>query len=131
MTNAADVRYWQTLTFRDADAMMAWLGKVGFVEHATHRNGSDSTVVEHAEWLWPGGGGIMFGSVRDGSVGSAKPGAAAAYLVTDSPDDVFAAAVAAGATVVRPMQDEDYGGRDGVVQDPEGNHWSFGNYQPR
>lgn len=131
MTTAADVRYWQTMTFRDADAMMAWLGKVGFTEHATHRSKSDPSVVEHAEWLWPGGGGIMFGSVREGSVGAAAPGAATAYLVTDSPDEVFDAAVAAGATVVRPMHDEDYGGRDGVVRDPEGNLWSFGSYQPR
>lgn len=131
MTTAAEVRYWHTLTFRDADAMMVWLGKVGFTEHATYRSEADPTVVEHAEWLWPGGGGIMFGTAREGSVGSAEPGTATAYLVTDSPGEVFNAAVAAGATVVRPMQDEDYGGRDGVVCDPEGNHWSFGNYQPR
>ena len=131
MTTAAEVRYWQTLTFRDAEAMMVWLGRVGFTEHATHRNQSDPSVVEHAEWLWPGGGGNLFGSQREGSVGSAAPGTATAYLITDTPDDVFDAAVAAGATVVRAMADEDYGGRGGVVRDPEGNHWSFGSYQPR
>lgn len=130
MTTAADVRYWQTLTVRDSDAMMSWLGAVGFVEHATYRQETDPSVVVHAEWVWPGGGGIMFGSQREDSVGSAEPGTASAYLVTDSPDRLFDAAIEAGATVVRPMQDEDYGGRGGVVRDPEGNHWSFGSYQP-
>jgi uncharacterized glyoxalase superfamily protein PhnB len=28
------------------------------------------------------------------------------------------------------MVDQDYGGRGGSVTDPEGNHWSFGSYQP-
>jgi uncharacterized glyoxalase superfamily protein PhnB len=28
------------------------------------------------------------------------------------------------------MVDQDYGGRGGTVQDPEGNSWSFGDYQP-
>lgn len=52
------------------------------------------------------------------------------YLVTDEPDAVFDAAVASGATVQRPMVAHDYGGRGGSVLDPEGNHWSFGSYQP-
>ena len=62
---------------------------------------------------------------------STTSGGSAAYLVTDDPDGVFDSAVAAGASVVRPMQDQDYGGRGGSVADPEGNHWSFGSYQPR
>jgi uncharacterized glyoxalase superfamily protein PhnB len=129
MSEAATVRHWQTFSFRDADAMMRWLGAVGFVEHATYRADDDPAVVVHAEWLWPGGGGIMFGSQRpDGVV--TNVGGSAAYLVTDDPDGVFDRAVAAGASVVRPMVDQDYGGRGGSVEDPEGNHWSFGSYQP-
>lgn len=130
MTQAADVQYWQTMSFRDADAMMRWLGAIGFVEHATYRSEADATVVEHAEWLWPGGGGVMFGSHREDGV-VRNPGGSAAYLVVDDPDAVFERAVAAGATVVRKMVDQDYGGRGGSVEDPEGNHWSFGSYQPR
>jgi uncharacterized glyoxalase superfamily protein PhnB len=129
-TSAAEIRHWQTMSFRDADTMMAWLGAIGFVEHATYRSEQDPTVVEHAEWLWSGGGGIMFGSVRPGGA-VANAGGSAAYLVTDDPDALFDAAVAAGATVLRPMVDQDYGGRGGSVADPEGNHWSFGSYQPR
>lgn len=130
MSNAAEVKLWHTMTFRDADAMIAWLSEIGFVEHATYRSATDPSVVEHAEWLWPGGGGLMFGSHRDGGVVT-NVGGSAAYLVADDPDAVFDRAVAAGATVVREMVDQDYGGRGGSVEDPEGNQWSFGSYQPR
>ena len=58
-------------------------------------------------------------------------GRSAAYLVTDDPDGAFQRAVEAGATVEREMVDQDYGGRGGSVADPEGNHWSFGDYQPQ
>lgn len=129
MTSAAEIKHWQTLTFRDADRMVEWLGAIGFTEHATYRDEKDPSVVVHAEWVWPGGG-IMFGSARDDAVGSSGPGAAACYLVVDDPDAVFDAAVAAGASVVQAMVDQDYGGRGGTVRDPEGNMWSFGDYQP-
>jgi len=130
MSEAANIQYWQTLSFRDADAMIRWLSAIGFTEHATYRDESDPSVVVHAEWLWPGGGGVMFGSERpDGVVKNI--GGSAAYLVMDDPDAVFDRAVAAGATVVREMVDQDYGGRGGTVEDPEGNQWSFGSYQPR
>jgi uncharacterized glyoxalase superfamily protein PhnB len=41
--------------------------------------------------------------------------------------------VAAGAEVVQPLHDTDYGSRDFAVRDPEGNLWSFGTYpgEPR
>ena len=133
MTDTPDVSgttLWHTFSVRDATAMMAWLRAIGFTEHATYRDEQDPSVVVHAEWAWPGGGGIMFGSERDDSAISGT-GPAAAYLVTDDPDAAFEAAVAAGATVVRAMVEQDYGGRGGSVTDPEGNHWSFGSYQPR
>lgn len=129
MTDASTVRHWQTLSFRDTEAMTTWLRAVGFTEHATYRDEQDPAVVVHAEWLWPGGGGIMFGTARPGTVLEGT-GPSAAYLVTDDPDRAFTAAVDAGGTVVREMVDQDYGGRGGSVLDPEGNHWSFGSYQP-
>lgn len=129
MTSTSDITLWHTLTVRDADTMITWLAAAGFTEHATYRDEADPTLVVHAEWLWPGGGGIMFGSHRPGGLLD-NVGTAAAYLVTADPDTVFDRAVAAGATVVREMVDQDYGGRGGSVSDPEGNHWSFGSYQP-
>ncbi|GAA4692998.1 VOC family protein [Nocardioides nanhaiensis] len=128
--SAAETRLWPSMTFRDCDAMIAWLRAVGFAEHATYRDEEDPTVVVHAEWVHPGGGGLMFGSPRPGSP-VAAPGASSVYLVVQDPDVVFDAAVAAGATVVRAMAEQGYGGCGGDVRDPEGNHWSFGSYQPR
>jgi PhnB protein len=46
-------------------------------------------------------------------------------MVVDNPDSAFARAVAAGATVVRPMSDE-YGWRLGRIVDPFGHHWEIG-----
>jgi uncharacterized glyoxalase superfamily protein PhnB len=38
--------------------------------------------------------------------------------------------VAAGAEVVRPLADTDYGAREFGVRDPEGHLWDFGTYDP-
>ena len=125
----SEIKVWPAMAFRDADTMIEWLKAIGFTELATYRDESDPSVVVHAEWLWPGGG-IMFGSQREGAAVD-NVGRSAVYLVTDDPDAVFEAAVGAGGSVLRPMVDQDYGGRGGSVADPEGNHWSFGSYQPR
>ena len=42
----------------------------------------------------------------------------------------FATATAAGATVLRPLADMDYGSREFTVADPEGHQWSVGTYRP-
>jgi PhnB protein len=47
-------------------------------------------------------------------------------LVVPDPDAAFASAVAAGATVVHPVRDEEYGWRQGRVVDPFGHHWEIG-----
>lgn len=131
MTTAAEIHHWQTLTLRDAETMTTWLSAIGFAEHATYRNEADPAVVVHAEWVWPGGAGIMFGTEREDAVGSSTVGTSACYLVSDDPDALFRAAVAAGASVEQDLVDQDYGGRGATVRDPEGNLWSFGSYQPR
>jgi uncharacterized glyoxalase superfamily protein PhnB len=50
------------------------------------------------------------------------------YLVSDDPDGLFERADAAGAEVIRPLRDEDYGSRGFSIRDPEGNLWSIGTY---
>jgi uncharacterized glyoxalase superfamily protein PhnB len=47
---------------------------------------------------------------------------------SDDPDALFARVKANGAEVVRELTDQDYGSRDHVVRDLEGNHRSFGTY---
>jgi PhnB protein len=47
-------------------------------------------------------------------------------MIVDDPDAAFRRAVAAGATVVRPVDDQPYGWRVGRVVDPFGHHWEIG-----
>jgi uncharacterized glyoxalase superfamily protein PhnB len=52
------------------------------------------------------------------------------YVVVADPDRHCAGATAAGARIVRELQDTDYGSREYSVRDPEGNLWSFGTCDP-
>jgi PhnB protein len=45
------------------------------------------------------------------------------HLYVDDVDAVVARAVAAGAKLVRPVQDQFYGDRSGTVTDPYGHVW--------
>lgn len=47
-------------------------------------------------------------------------------LIVEDPDTVFARAIAAGATVVYPVNDQSYGWRLGRFADPFGHHWEVG-----
>jgi len=47
-------------------------------------------------------------------------------LVVDDPDAVFDRAVAAGAKVVWPVEDQSYRWRLGRIVDPFGHHWEIG-----
>jgi PhnB protein len=47
-------------------------------------------------------------------------------LTVDDPDEVFAKAVAAGATEVYAVSDQPYGWRVGRFADPFGHHWEVG-----
>lgn len=47
-------------------------------------------------------------------------------MIVTNPDAVFDRAVAAGARVVWPVEDQPYGWRVGRVVDPFGHHWEIG-----
>ena len=47
-------------------------------------------------------------------------------MVVNDPDAVFDRAVAAGANVVWPVADQEYGWRVGRIVDPYGHHWEIG-----
>lgn len=122
--------------YQDAPAAIEWLVKVlGFTRHAVYAN-PDGTIA-HAE-LAHGGGMIMLGSgkadaqlmrylqpleldgVETGSI----------YIVVPDADAVYARAQAAGAVIVRPIENMDYGSREFTIRDPEGHSWSVGTYDP-
>jgi PhnB protein len=46
-------------------------------------------------------------------------------MTVENPDTVFDQAVAAGAKVVWPVEDQEYGWRVGRVVDPFGHHWEI------
>lgn len=121
---------WPCLTYRDAPAAIEFLTGLGFVT-ATVATGDDEREVVHAELRWPEGGGVMLGSIRnDGSDFAEVPaGTGSIYVVTDDPHPILAAAEAAGARIVRPMEDTSYGSTGFTVADPEGVLWSFGTYR--
>jgi uncharacterized glyoxalase superfamily protein PhnB len=49
-------------------------------------------------------------------------------IALEDVDGAFAAARAAGATVITEPRDTPYGAREFSVKDPEGHVWSVGNY---
>jgi uncharacterized glyoxalase superfamily protein PhnB len=113
--------------YRDPRAAIAWLESAfGFVVHAVHED--DAGAIVHAE-LAADGALLMLGPQREDAFGD-HVGHGWTYVAIDDPDARFARATAAGAEVVRPLTDEEYGSRDFSVRDPEGNLWSFGTYAP-
>ena len=55
---------------------------------------------------------------------------ASIYVALGDPDAHHARASAAGAEIIAPPHDNDYGGRGYEARDCEGNLWSFGSYDP-
>ena len=123
------------LRYRDAAAMITWLGKAfGFREHMVVKD--DDGSIAHAQLSF-GNGMIMLGSIRDDQFGHktvqpADVGGAtqSPYVVVADPAAHHAMAVAAGAEIMMAPKDQDYGGRLYSCKDPEGHIWYFGSYDP-
>jgi uncharacterized glyoxalase superfamily protein PhnB len=113
------------LTFRDARAAFAWLERALGAEPVVVYEDDDGRVV-HAE-IRIGESVLMAGDERAGS-SATPPGVSVIYVVVDDTDAAYERAKAAGADVTDPV-DRDYGSRDIVVTDPEGNRWSLGTYK--
>lgn len=129
-TSAPGPTVWHSLSYNDAAAAIEFLTTVfGFVATAVYVDESDATRVMHAQLDWPPGGGIMLGSAPRPDGWPDIRGKASAYCVTDEVNACYERCIAAGASVLREIRDEDYGGRGFTVLDPEGNQWSFGSYR--
>jgi len=124
------------LRYRNAPAAIDWLCHVfGFERHAVYEG--ETGTIGHAE-LTLNGGMIMLGSAKDDEYGRnfKSPDhldgieTRSAYIVVADADATHARAVAAGGTIIRPLQDTPYGSREFVVKDPEGHSWSVGTYDP-
>jgi uncharacterized glyoxalase superfamily protein PhnB len=115
-----------TLRYQDAKGAIDFLERAfGFHRKAVHEN-EDGTIA-HAE-LTAGRGLVMIGSRKEGD--RFETGRAVNYVIVDDPDAHHDRAKAAGATIVMALTDQDYGSREYAAEDPEGNLWSFGTYDP-
>lgn len=121
-----------TLVYRDAKAAIKLLTEAfGFSQVAVYE-GEDGAVV-HAELAY-GNGVVMLGSkgtggVFDKAMGDAGP--SGVYVVVEDVDAHHRRAVEHGAEILMAPTDQDYGSRDYMARDGEGNIWSFGTYAPQ
>jgi uncharacterized glyoxalase superfamily protein PhnB len=122
-----------TFRYRDAKGMIDWLQRAfGFTLRVKHGDGND---VRHAE-LALGSSIIMLGQVREDAYGAivGAPGDNAGksvYVAVADADVLCDRARAAGASILEGPIDRDYGSREFISRDPEGNIWSFGTYWPK
>ena len=121
------------LRCRDAQAQIDWLCKAFGFDIQTSVPGQGGAIA-HCE-LRLGAGIVMLGSERDDDFRMSSPldlGGInqGVYISLREVDDHCARARAAGAEIVRGPFDTDYGSRDYIARDPEGNLWAFGTYNP-
>ncbi|MFJ3668719.1 VOC family protein [Streptomyces sp. NPDC090106] len=120
-----------TLLYADAKAAIRQLTEAfGFTELSVYE-GEDGSVT-HAE-LTQGNGVVMLGSKgRGGPFDTAMKdaGTTGVYVVVDDVDAHHRRAVEQGAEILMPPTDQEYGARDYMARDREGNVWSFGTYAP-
>lgn len=125
-------RIYPALRYRNAAKMIDWLCEAfGFEVRARYGEGD---IVHHAELTF-GSSMIMLGTARDDDygkmVGEPGGGGKSIYIAVDDADAAYARARKAGATIIQELVDRDYGSREFICRDPEGNVWSFGTYWPK
>ena len=124
------------MRYRNAPAAIEWLCQAfGFEKHLVVP--AENGIIVHAE-LTLGNGMMMLGSVRDNEfskflkqpdeLGGVET--QCSYVFVKDADARYARAVAAGAKIVREIEDASYGGRGYSCLDLEGHLWSFGSYDP-
>ncbi len=120
-----------TMLYQDARAAIKQLTEAfGFTRIAVYE-GEDGAVA-HAE-LAHGNGVVMLGSKGTGSEfdrAMASAGPAGVFVHVDDADAHHDRAVEHGVEILMPPTDQEYGARDYMARDLEGNVWSFGTYRP-
>ena len=130
MTTTSRPSVWPELRCRDAKRLIRFLADAfGFEVALVVEEGG---TVHHAELRWSGCGGVMLADVGahpDDELHAQLPaGPVSLAVVCEDPDALFERATKHGADVMQTLTDKEYGSRDFVVRDPEGNVWTFGTY---
>ncbi len=131
-TKGTTATIFPSLTYDDAPAAIEWLCAAFGFEKRLVVPLPDGGVMHSELTLGPG---MIMVSTRRPAQGRLSPqelgGVTQALSVqVDDPDAHCARALAAGATLLEPLQDEHFGARSYMVKDPEGHHWNFSNYRP-
>ena len=122
-------RFSPVLVYDDGDKAIEFLtAAFGFAEHAVHR--TPEGTIAHAELTYGGAAIGLSDRIKGLQDSPFDLGPCAIYVVVEDPDAHHAQAVAAGAEIVYPLTDQDYGSRDYAARDPEGFVWCFGTYIP-
>ena len=125
-----------SMHYKDPEAMLTWLeGAFGFVPHFVARD--DGGLIVHAQLTY-GNSMVMIGpDNHSGEFGGLlalpqKMGSTTQcpYIIVDDIDALYARAQAAGAEIIVPLHDEDYGGQGFGCYDPERHLWYFGTFNP-
>jgi len=122
-----------TFRYRDAESMIGWLQDAfGFALRAKYM---DDGKVMHAE-LMLGASIIMLGEARDDGYGAmvgtpGTGGGKSVYVAVADADAAFARAKNAGVEILEGLTNRDYGSREFICRDPQGNVWCFGTYWPK
>ena len=109
-----------------AAAIAFYVAAFGAVEH--HRLVGEDGRIGHSEII-VGNSRLMMADEypeADAISPTTRGGTSTSFtLAVDNVDDVFTRAIAAGATEVRPVNDQFYGHRQGTLRDAWGHQWSI------
>jgi len=89
-------------------------------EEVMKAQSSDGTIV-HAKMRFGGDAVVELSEAH----GQYQPMPGLLHMYVPNADEVFARAIAAGATVLLPIADQPYGEHNGTVIDPFGNYWTI------
>jgi uncharacterized glyoxalase superfamily protein PhnB len=121
------------LAYDDARAALEWLTKAYGLEQSAVHETPDGRVA-HAEMRF-GDSMVMLGTAFANDWGMRTPSELGGvnqgvYVIVDDIEAHYERARGADAEIVRPLADTDYGSREYMSRDREGNIWSFGTYRP-
>lgn len=117
------------LRYRNGTAALEWLARAFGFEKQMVVPGPEGSIAHAQMKLGPGVIMLGSGSGKDAQ----NPWDAVlqgVYVYVADVDAHYARARAAGAEIVRELQDTDYGSREYSVRDLDGHLWSFGTYRP-
>ena len=86
----------------------------------------DGVRLMHAHLVVNGGSLMLNDDFPEWTGGIAVPAAVTLHLEVDDPDRWWDRAVAAGAIIAMPLDNQFWSARYGRLQDPFGHHWSIG-----